>query len=753
MNLFKTKKILSVLLIFGVVLVFFWQFLLKGLIPVPADTIIGLYNPYRDYYAATYPRGIPYKNYMITDPVRQQYPWKYLTINLEKKLQIPAWNPYTFMGQPLLANIQSGALYPLNIIFFILPFEYAWGFFILSESLLAAFFMYLYLKNLKIHEFAAVFGSISFAFSGFFISWLEWGNVIHTAIWFPLVLLSVDKIILNLKFQKSKTVWSLIFLFSIISSFFAGHLQVFFYGFILTLLYLIAMIFNLKERKATLITFVSLLFGFVILSLPVWLPALKFILLSARNVDQNFHTIQGWFLPWQNLIQFVFPDFFGNPATLNYWGIWNYGEFIGYIGLGGLFFALLSIFRKDKKTLFFFGILLLSLIFALPTIFAKLPYKFNLPFISTSQPTRLIFLADFSLSVLAALGLDFIFKIPKKKIIALLIGFSLLIIFAWFSVLVIFKANLGSNFIVTKQNLIFPTVIFLMNLLLILGFIIFKNRKILNILSLLIILVLVIDLFRFGWKYTPFTNKNYLYPDTKILKYLKQNLGDFRIMTDDSRIFPPNFSVMYNIQSLDGYDPLYLENYGELAAAMARSRPNIDKPFGFNRIITPQNYHTRLIDLFGVKYVLTLDDIEDQHLKKVAQEGETKLYKNINVYPRAFFIQSLNSVSNKQEAINFMFKNINNLRSQAVILNQPGLKKEWSFVKAQANIRVYSENKIVIDTKNTGDGFLVLTDSYYPNWHAAVDGKETKIYLTDYNFRGVVIPAGKHTVEFYVTLF
>ena len=70
---------------------------------------------------------------------------------------------------------------------------------------------------------------------------------------------------------------------------------------------------------------------FIIVSSVVWFPMLQEILASARVGDQNAWNIPGWFLPFQNLIQFLIPDFFGNPATMNYFGIWNYGEFIGYI--------------------------------------------------------------------------------------------------------------------------------------------------------------------------------------------------------------------------------------------------------------------------------------------------------------------------------------------------------------------------------------------------------------------------------------
>lgn len=45
-------------------------------------------------------------------------------------------------------------------------------------------------------------------------------------------------------------------------------------------------------------------------------------------------------------------------------------------------------------------------------------------------------------------------------------------------------------------------------------------------------------------------------------------------------------------------------------------------------------------------------------------------------------------------------------------------------------------------------GLLVLGDTWYPGWQATVDGKETKIYPANYVMRAVVLPAGKHRVEF-----
>src|SRR3990167_289115 len=100
------KRVFILFFLLSVFTVLFFLFSKKSFIP--SDTIVGLYHPFRDYFAKDYPRGIPFKNFLITDPVRQHYPWKNLAVSIIKRSQVPIWNPYTFAGYPLLANIQTG---------------------------------------------------------------------------------------------------------------------------------------------------------------------------------------------------------------------------------------------------------------------------------------------------------------------------------------------------------------------------------------------------------------------------------------------------------------------------------------------------------------------------------------------------------------------------------------------------------------------------------------------------------------------
>lgn len=741
------KKIIPIFIIGLLVGVFFYQTIFKGLIPVPADNIIGLYSPYRDFYSASYPRGIPFKNSLITDPVRQQYPWKKLVIESEKKLNLPLWNPYNFSGTPLLANFQSAAFYPFNLFFFFLPFNLSWNVFIFLGPLFAGVFFYLFITNLKASKEAGIFGAIVFSFCGFTISWLEWGTIIHTALWFPLILLSIDKLTCENK-RKTK-LWSLVFLLSIIFSFFAGHLQTFFYISLVTFFYFLLRWIGEGKKKSSLFIFLSVALLFLVISSIQWIPTWEFLKVSARSIDLNWQK-EGWFIPWSHLVQFFAPDFFGNPSTLNYFGTWNYGEMIGYVGIAPLVFSIYALFFKRDKNIFFFGsVFFIALIFALPTFLSKIPFILNIPFLNTAQPTRLIFLINFSLSVLAAFGFDYFYKNKKQiifPVLFLLFVFTSLWMFVFFnnSVFHVFSSD---QVLVSRNNLVFPTVILIAVIVLqILNAVSDKFKKIIFV---FFILITVFDLFRFGWKYNAFTNPEYLFPSTNSITYIQKNLGNFRIMTTDSRIFPPNFSAVYKISSVDGYDPLYLLSYGKFIASLERNTSNINSPFGFNRIITPHNYSSPLINLLGVKYILSLSDLDSANLKKVFQEGELRIYENKDTYPRAFFVENVIGSKSEQDVADKIFANAQSLNKLAIV--EGVLSKEYKM--GEVEIVRYEENEIEINTKNDSDGFLVLTDNYYPSWKVSIDGKESKIYKTDLTFRGILIPKGNHKVVFYDNIF
>ena len=112
----------------------------------------------------------------------------------------------------------------------------------------------------------------------------------------------------------------------------------------------------------------------------------------------------------------------------------------------------------------------------------------------------------------------------------------------------------------------------------------------------------------------------------------------------------------------------------------------------------------------------------------------------------------------KNESIEKLFDKKIDLRKTAIVEMNDSTLSAKNYVIGNAAISTYTANKVVVDTHNSGEGFLVLLDSYYPTWKAKIcnkqesECKETSIYITNYNFRGIVIPAGNYHVVFYNSL-
>src|SRR3989344_4193497 len=407
------KHLLYPFLFILIVFVFFWRVFVQGLLPIPADSLVGLYHPFRDVYAKSYPSGIPFKNFLLTDPVLQQYPWRWLAVSEMREGRAPLWNPYTHAGSPLEGNLQSAPFYPLNILQFIAPFHAGWTALVILQPLLAGLFMFGYLGSLRLRNEARLLGGIVYAFCGFSMVWLEWNTVGHVALWLPAVLLIKEHILATL--QGHSAIRKLLLLFAALvpvesSYWLAGHPQTDFYVWTVTSLYLFFRIWQImtslspekkKRYLGRVVSFFSLATIAVgaVIAVPMY-GFITFVAQSSRQTDQSaWEMTDGWFIPWKHLVQFLAPDFFGNPATLNYWGTWNYGELTGYIGVISFLFAFFTLFKKNSTTIFFITAFLISLMLALPSVLSSIPFILNIPFISTAQPTRLLFLSVFSLCI------------------------------------------------------------------------------------------------------------------------------------------------------------------------------------------------------------------------------------------------------------------------------------------------------------------------------------------------------------------
>ncbi|RJR25685.1 hypothetical protein C4578_01105 [Candidatus Microgenomates bacterium] len=763
--LLKTWPFLLIIFLVGV---FFWKFFLKGLIPLPADLVIGAYYPWLDYKWG-YEVGVPVKNPLIADSVSQFYPFKIYAMEQIKEGFLPLWNSSLFGGCPLFSNVLIGILNPTNLLFVFLPKLTAWGLQTSLQPLLAAFFTYLFLRSFNLGKFSSIAGAIIYAFCGFNIMWMELNIHGFTAAFLPLIFYSINK------FYHSKNILFLILTsLAICLQIFSGYPQIIIYSF-LTLIFYVFWVFGVP-RKENLLVFSFVALGIILASVQI-VPTIELFLNSQRRLESlPFDQV---YLPWSYIISFFAPDYYGNPVTGNFWGKTDYTAICGYCGIVSVVLAgtAFSWIKKKKIVSFFIVLLFFTLALAFPTPLMKLFYKGNFFGLGASGASRILFLSCFSIASLSAFGFEILLnhKFEKKYLRALYLPLIILGGFGVGTLLSIAIVKYASrelaqealiyldkfcygNLKVGMRNLVLPSLV-LSSMILALAALNFKNRITKKASLILIFLVLILELFRFGWKFLPFTKPDLVYPETPVITFLKEKQGIFRVEGGDA--IPMNMLMPYGIDTFSAYDPMYPLRTAEMISLVDGG--SILRPK--DRYAKINNYHSRLLDLSNICYLLSVKKDDRDRVSIEGRPGyqfrldkfsvifsdkSVDVLKNKDCFPRAFLVRDYIISSSKEEIAQFLQSKDFDLKKTIILEKNPGvisLKTETSKEdKLVWRVQKPGFNEIEVDLKEPA--FIFLSENYYPGWKAFVDDQKTEVFRADYAFQSVYVPSGKHLVKF-----
>lgn len=757
-NLFK--NFWPIIVIFALTLIFFYPVLFQNKVPLPVDALVGAHVPWTEIVWEGYPAGVPIKNQEITDAFSQFYPWRSLVGEFWRVGKPPLWNPYMFAGTPFLATLHSAGLYPLNIVYLFFNDITAWTFLVYLQVLLSALFMCLFLRELNLTKNASILGSIAFAFSGYMIAWLEFATGGHAGLWLPLLLYLELKLVKTVKWQWIIPI-ALVFFFV----FTAGDFQVPVYVCICYGLFGLN-ITRVHKVGLKYIIFIALAgVAGILLSLPQILPTFELFSNSIRKDDPYIEEYFYGIMHWEKLANFIWPDFFGNVVTRNYWGKFGYHEYLAFIGVIPLVFLVYSlVIKKMKYELFFWISFFISLLFLFPTPLAFLPFKLHIPALGTSSASRLLFFVDFSMAVLAAFGFSKWEKDPRKTPFKILLYFllaTLLIVVTLGGVVYYIRVSsdvipqIVVNLHVAMKNMI-PTAAVLGLLgILFLSTKYMKKLQIQKVVPFLILLLFFGEMFRFAWKNTPFSPKEFVFPETKIISFLKEKKDASRIAGG----IPLNLFMPFGISSVEGYDPLYprlngewfsLVNHGDLG--------NPSRRYGL-----VHTFESPLMDYANMEYVIDykkniyggIDEeggyargVIDPRYESVFREGRIEVLKNTESLPRIWLSSHYKVIQDQDELVSELIQRDGEEKDIILLSSPVTLSTENTPLNYLVSHYARSPNALSFDVSTSQKAFAFVSESYDPGWRASVDGIETSIYRGNFLFQVIQIPQGKHTVRF-----
>jgi len=246
------------------------------------------------------------------------------------------------------------------------------------------------------------------------------------------------------------------------------------------------------------------------------------------------------------------------------------------------------------------------------------------------------------------------------------------------------------------------------------------------------VLVVVFDLFTVNWQ-NNFQASNPLkdYGPSALLAPVQEEQEAGRVYNEWQ--LPGNYGVFYEVEDIGGASPLRLRWYEELAKAVPEER---------------------LWELMNIKYAITwrgtLVPVTDVLYQEPGGEGTTYLHRLQKYLPRAWVVHQAEVVQGDQALPLLAAEDFDPL--QTVLLEEePGVTLSGGNDPGDSPVTLleYQPSRLTLDVDAAEDGFLVLSEIYYPGWRARVDGSEAKIHRVDYSLRGVEVEAGSSRVELY----
>jgi len=619
------------------------------------------------------------------------------------------WDPYLGCGMPLHGNPQSGLFYPPGWICYALGAERCLSWLLVAHFWLSGLGTFCFCRRLALSRPASLAAGWLACALPYPVAHLAEGHVaqIFTVAWFPWILLAFERFLTS-----GGRKWTGVSILLTLS-FLAGHVQELYY-LVLILTGIVGAQCLLQLRRGERRLSGHLLMHWVLAGVVcVGLSSIDLIpiLLNSGGTARGGRLpmeLAGAGLTFSHFRQLLNPFALGLPGenTARYGFYWCFLCYFGVVPLLLSSVGTLTNWRRPAaRRLFWTG--LISFVFAL----GKLTPLYRVAWLVIPEigafrmPSRALFITSVVVAVLAAFGLDLFFR----------------------------KRNETGSF----------------------------GRWGTVLTGCLLIGIPVWELGRHANRILATIPPENIRRDSELSRFLIQNLQGHRVLATQS-LYSDLEAVRDGQRRVRGYEPVAQLRLAWLIDALFEVDDGKLDFAGFQDADLSR-INDRVADLAGVKYFVS---VRKQRIRDgwsmvlsgrlppqvVPREAAAELlpfhvYENQHVLPRAFLVGEI--INTAGVAVSDRIDMLEQLdpRRQVLLEHMPDIPDERC---GFTPVKIVEEvpDRITVETVADKPGVLVLTELFHPGWTATVDGAPAELLAADIAFRGVVVPAGTHRVEF-----
>jgi hypothetical protein len=526
----------------------------------------------------------------------------------------------------------------------------------------------------------------------------------------------------------------------------------------------------------------------IAMSAVLFLPVQDYAQYSIRGasgeggLDYDYAT--SWSLHPTEMMTFIVPFSYGFGKHF-YFGRMPFTDYPNYVGIGVVFFAVIAVvLRRTRFVGFLVFLIAVSTLVAfgkhVPVLYGPL-FKL-VPFFNKFRvPVMVLIVQQLSFVLLFGIGLDALLRQhrpawSKRVTIATVVGavaFIIALVTAdyWTGAFAqsiaprirnvrsaseqITVARLAGELLhkdLIKQSLIFTLTLVPVAL-------VFRGRMKAVVAAIIVLIITMVDLYLVDQHiirpeklfraeaYRIIKEKQdgemFLQRDG-VVEFLSSREGRFRVFPVyhpqapmAGGDFQSNRYMNFEIASVGGYHPAKLSLYQTFIEALTTA-------------LESGNYN--IVDMLNARYMVSSNPFPENPVFVPVWEGQDfrgqpkYIYENKRALPRVYFVDNYD-VADDTEVLDLLVAGTTDM-SRSAFLDREPIPKPQSAAGASAEIVEYRFNEIKISVDLPANAVMVLSEVFYPKWHATIDGQPADMLRANTILRAVALPAGAHDVVF-----